>query len=135
MSSFSLDSIRQFLEKLQKNISDKDFSEILSSEKKIFGILDKNQPFNDLVDKVKLLFELIKDFVNGNYRDISYSNITFVAAVFLYILSPIDLIPDFIPVVGYADDAGVVIFALGRLVEEIDKYEAWRKNNTSTQTP
>jgi len=30
----------------------------------------------------------------------------------VYLLSPIDLIPDFIPVLGYADDALVVAIAL-----------------------
>ncbi len=30
----------------------------------------------------------------------------------VYLASPIDLIPDFIPVIGYADDAVVVVFAL-----------------------
>jgi len=29
-----------------------------------------------------------------------------------YLVSPIDLIPDFIPVVGYADDAVIVVWAL-----------------------
>ena len=33
-------------------------------------------------------------------------------AVAAYALSPIDLIPDFIPVVGYADDAVIVLWAL-----------------------
>ncbi len=30
----------------------------------------------------------------------------------MYLISPIDLIPDFIPVLGYADDALVVVIAL-----------------------
>lgn len=30
----------------------------------------------------------------------------------VYLASPIDVIPDFIPVIGYADDAVVVVFAL-----------------------
>lgn len=35
-----------------------------------------------------------------------------LAAVLVYLLSPIDLVPDFVPVAGYADDALVVLLAL-----------------------
>jgi len=33
-----------------------------------------------------------------------------------YLLSPVDVIPDFIPVIGYADDAIVVVLALRSVV-------------------
>lgn len=35
-----------------------------------------------------------------------------LALLLAYLLSPIDLVPDFIPVLGYADDALVVVIAL-----------------------
>jgi uncharacterized membrane protein YkvA (DUF1232 family) len=38
---------------------------------------------------------------------------------------PLDAIPDFIPGVGYLDDAGVVAMALGAVKAEIDKFRAW----------
>lgn len=45
----------------------------------------------------------------------------------LYLASPIDLIPDFIPVIGYADDAILVSFVLRRLIrragpEKLDEH-------------
>jgi len=36
--------------------------------------------------------------------------------VLAYLASPLDLIPDFVPVVGYADDAIIVAFALRSVV-------------------
>lgn len=35
-----------------------------------------------------------------------------LAGLLVYLLSPIDLVPDFLPVIGYADDAIVVAIAL-----------------------
>ena len=39
-----------------------------------------------------------------------------VGAALAYVLSPLDLLPEFIPVVGFADDALLVAFALNHLV-------------------
>jgi len=36
-----------------------------------------------------------------------------------YVLSPVDLIPDFIPLLGQSDDALVVILALHRLIRSV----------------
>ncbi len=43
-----------------------------------------------------------------------------------YFVSPIDVIPDVIPVVGYLDDALVVGYVAHRLTGEIAKYRQWR---------
>ncbi len=37
-------------------------------------------------------------------------------ALVLYLASPLDIIPDFIPVIGYADDALVLVVGLGLLL-------------------
>ena len=47
-------------------------------------------------------------------------------AALLYVLSPIDLIPDFIPVVGYVDDALVVAVCIKLVQADLDKYRDWK---------
>lgn len=44
----------------------------------------------------------------------------FLAGVISYIISPIDIIPDFVPFVGYTDDLFLVIFALDNLLNNVD---------------
>jgi uncharacterized membrane protein YkvA (DUF1232 family) len=39
-----------------------------------------------------------------------------LALLMVYLASPIDLIPDFLPVIGYADDAIIVAFVLRSVV-------------------
>ncbi|MEK3887981.1 YkvA family protein [Bacillus sp. FSL K6-3431] len=37
-----------------------------------------------------------------------------------YFILPIDIIPDFLPIIGLSDDAAILIAALGKLYEAID---------------
>lgn len=42
-----------------------------------------------------------------------------IVALLLYVLSPVDLIPDLLPIVGWADDAVVVVMATPYLVRRL----------------
>ena len=57
-------------------------------------------------DVVRLLKRLAND------RSVSIGVRIWLGILLIYLLSPIDLIPDFIPVLGYADDTLVVAIAL-----------------------
>jgi uncharacterized membrane protein YkvA (DUF1232 family) len=59
---------------------------------------------------VKLLARLVKD------PRVPRRSKMVVGAALAYVVSPLDLLPEFIPVVGFADDALLVAFALNHLV-------------------
>ena len=48
-------------------------------------------------------------------------------ALLVYLLSPVDLVPDFLPVIGYADDVVVVAWALRSVVRRAG-YEALERH-------
>ncbi|MCD6182388.1 MAG: DUF1232 domain-containing protein [Candidatus Cloacimonetes bacterium] len=43
----------------------------------------------------------------------------FLAGIIAYIMSPIDIIPDFIPVIGYVDDLVLVVYGLNLILNEL----------------
>lgn len=43
-----------------------------------------------------------------------------LGGIIVYVMSPIDLIPDFIPVIGYVDDIVLVVFGLNLILNELD---------------
>lgn len=71
--------------------------------------------------EVKLLFEFMQD------PNAPVMGKAVAVAALLYFIVPVDLIPDFIPVVGYADDAAVIAAAVMHLSSELKNYAAHRE--------
>lgn len=76
--------------------------------------------------KVKQLFldfgAFIKDVVTGKHKT-SWFTISMVVVALIYVLSPVDIIPDVIPIVGLVDDAFVITLVYNAIKDE---FEAWR---------
>jgi uncharacterized membrane protein YkvA (DUF1232 family) len=69
----------------------------------------------------------VRAFISGEYRDISTNTVISGLAVLLYVLSPIDLIPDFIPVIGFLDDLSLISWFLGKFQGEITRFREWEQ--------
>ncbi len=83
--------------------------------------------------KIKLLVMMVKDYWNEIYTEVPWHSITAIVITLLYILSPIDLIPDFILVVGQVDDLLVLLFAWQLIQEDVRKYAKWKIKNGFTE--
>jgi len=80
----------------------------------------------DFFAEVPLACMFVQDFVKGNYREVPLATILSVAGALCYLVLPADLIPDFIPVIGYLDDATVFSMALGAAHNDLMAYAQWK---------
>src|SRR6476469_4256795 len=85
----------------------------------------KDNKFKQLFEVAATLVRLVRNYVSGDYRDVATGTIVSGFAVLLYVLSPIDLVPDFIPVLGFLDDLSLISWFLGKFQDEIAKYRTW----------
>lgn len=114
------------LGKRAEGVTMNDFNEVLSKQHKIENLFQSNGPLKKFISEVKILFSLVKDYYNGVYREIPWWSISAVVAALIYVISPIDLIPDFIPVIGFIDDAAVVAVCLSLIRNDLENYVQWK---------
>ena len=104
----------------------KDFGEFINDEA-IRNKINKAYPaLKKVLENVRELYALFKDSVKGNYK-LHPANVALIGGGLLYFLLPVDLIPDFIPIVGYLDDLAVLTTIMNSLKGEINEYWAWKK--------
>ncbi|MFM8439490.1 MAG: YkvA family protein [Candidatus Kapaibacterium sp.] len=75
-----------------------------------------------LLKNVRLLFTMVRD---RRFRMTLRTKAIIIGAL-VYFIVPIDAVPDFLPVIGYLDDAGVISAVVHALVDEIRAYESYR---------
>ena len=91
-------------------------------EKKFSG----DGPLGRFISDLKLLFSIVKDYISGDYRAIPYWSVAAIVAALIYVLSPVDLIPDVIPGIGLVDDAMVVGACLAMVEQDLHAYRDWK---------
>lgn len=100
---------------------------------KIIAFLSKAEKIpviGGFVDDIECMIYLVDSYIKKEYREIPTSSITAIVAALLYLASPIDLVPDAIPVVGYIDDAAILMLVLNLGVNrDLDKYKNWNESN------
>ena len=78
--------------------------------------------FNDLCE----IFELLRERVKDIYKETPWTTIAALVGALIYVLSPIDLILDFIPGIGFLDDAIVIGLAIKLAQSDLEKYRTWK---------
>jgi uncharacterized membrane protein YkvA (DUF1232 family) len=87
------------------------------------------QKYADIASRLNVLTRLTKAWRNKEYTEVSYVTVFLSVAILLYFVSPIDLMPDFIPIVGGLDDVLLLGFLLKMIDKEIERFLTWEKEN------
>ena len=93
--------------------------------KKAKGFEKNRGPLEEVWVYLTALFRLLRAYIHGEYRDISWFSIVLVTVGIIYFVSPIDLIPDALLGIGFIDDAGVILFVVAQIKADLDNFLAW----------
>jgi uncharacterized membrane protein YkvA (DUF1232 family) len=79
-----------------------------------------------LAHRARVALWLLTDHSRGACPQIPYQTVSLLATALLYYLAPMDVIPDFIPRTGTADDALVLDIAWRLAAPGVQRYTDWK---------
>lgn len=83
------------------------------------------EPFGEMWPYLQTMLRLMRAYSEGRYRDVPETTLVVIVAAIVYLVNPLDFIPDALPALGYLDDATVVSLAVRRSRETLDNFMAW----------
>jgi uncharacterized membrane protein YkvA (DUF1232 family) len=112
--------------------------EILGNKKETDKIINKSMsrafklrggPLAQVWEDLQLLFSLMKDYTSGRYREIPVGSVIVILGGLIYLVNPIDIIPDIVPVLGNIDDVFIIGLVLSQVHADLQSYKEWKENN------
>jgi uncharacterized membrane protein YkvA (DUF1232 family) len=81
-------------------------------------------------DRLRAVPRLVAATMRGRYHGTTPRRLGLMALAVVYVVSPIDVLPDVLPILGLADDAMVVAWLAGAVLSETGDFLVWERADT-----
>mgnify|MGYP000897645477 FL=1 len=96
--------------------------------KRVYASLDSTvQKYADNFERIKVVLRLVEAWRNKQYLEVSKSALFVGILILLYIVSPLDILLVFIPIVGGLDDILLIGYLLTIIDNEIERFLNWEQ--------
>jgi uncharacterized membrane protein YkvA (DUF1232 family) len=85
------------------------------------------ETFKGTLVYLQAMLRLIRAYYRGQYRAIPVTTLLIIVAALIYLVNPLDLIPDWIPGLGLLDDAFILALVVRRTREALDAFIEWER--------
>ena len=85
------------------------------------------EAFKETWAYLQAMLRLLRAYARGDYRRVPATTLLIIVAALIYIVNPFDFIPDWIPALGFLDDAFVVGFAVAKTKQTLDEFMTWER--------
>lgn len=101
-----------------------------AGKEKIDELSENNDDKKSLAYQLQLIVRMIRAHISGEYRAFSIQSIVLLVFALIYFITPMDLLPDFIPAIGFTDDISIVLFVLKSIRDDVSAFELWEEAET-----
>jgi len=81
-----------------------------------------------VISDLAALVRMVRAWSAKEYRDVPWKTIAISLGALIYFVNPFDAVPDFLPGVGYLDDALVIGVTAQSIKTALDAFRIWEKN-------
>ena len=115
-----------------------DAETIIKNDEKVDELLNKAQQkmkkksvtnAGVLYEDIRLLINLLKDWISKDYREVPMGTVVSLLAGVIYFVNPFEIMPDYIPLIGYIDDAFLLSLIIRQFNRDMQKYAIWKAKN------
>ena len=78
---------------------------------------------------VAVLLSMLRAYIKKQYTDVSIATIIAAVAGLIYVVNPMDIVPDFMIGIGQLDDAAAIVLVLQMIQMDLNKYKKWQEEN------
>lgn len=110
-----------------QRVADKDVETVVSKSEEIKRRFGAGGPLHRFVEDGQLLIGMVRDYWSRSYRQVPFGTVAAAVFTLIYVLNPLDLIPDFLPIIGQVDDAAVVAGCLVLIEQDLRAYRKWKQ--------
>lgn len=101
----------------------KKLSDLVSSVTDKMSDMDENKKrVNGFLERIRTMLRMLRAYISGEYRQIPWKSLLMIIGSLIYFMMPLDLIPDFIPVTGFADDISIIFLVFNAINEDIEAF-------------
>lgn len=105
----------------------KKISQKIKKARKTFEKLHNISRFEALSKHICNFCDLLSDYLDGTYSNLPLSTFVALIAGILYLVLPFDALADFIPILGWIDDAAVLGFIVATEQNDVNEYLKWKE--------
>ena len=83
-----------------------------------------------ILNDIKTFFAMARAIIAGHYK-MPWGVFIWLAVFVVYFVSPIDTLPDVLPLLGFADDGAFLIFVLLLLHKELNHFRQFQQKQST----
>lgn len=119
--------INKIANQAKEVISNNEKVKILLADVKdrIDRINNNSEERTSFIYQIQVIIRMLRAHFKGQYNAFSTSTILTLVFALVYFITPIDLIPDFIPGLGLTDDISLVYLIFKSFADDISRFRHW----------